>query len=62
MLFMLKQQHYTLAKVRKVKSCFTTPLSKTPDMVLTGFVRCTQNDWKLFSWSACHLCREKSAM
>jgi len=23
---MLKQQHYTLAKVRKVKSCFTTPL------------------------------------
>jgi len=23
---MFKQQHYTLAKVRKVKSCFTTPL------------------------------------
>jgi len=33
MLFMLKKQHYTLTKVRKVKSYFTTPLisiSHTP--------------------------------
>jgi len=27
MLFMLKQQNYTLTKFRKVKSYFTTPLS-----------------------------------
>jgi len=26
MLFILKQQHYTLTKVKKVKSYFTTPL------------------------------------
>jgi len=28
LLFMLKQQHFTLTKVRKVKSYFTTPLKK----------------------------------
>jgi len=28
LLFMLKQQHFTLTKVKKVKSYFTTPLNK----------------------------------
>jgi len=28
MLFMLKQQHFTLSKVRTVKSYFTTPLTE----------------------------------
>jgi len=30
---LLKQQHYTLAKVRKVRLCFTTPLNNNREHI-----------------------------